>query len=221
MGRTTVRNRFGRPQRSHHGRMRLLFVCTGNLCRSPLAEQLLRSWVERELGGARDALIESAGTAAASGSMDRHAAQALRELGVEPDGAVARQLQIGGTADVDLVLTMTRKQRREVLLRDPRALRRVFTLIETSALLPLIDPTGLDLLPLTERTRELAARLDAARARRAGGPDDDIPDPIGQSLEVHRAVAAQIADALRPLGDVLFAPAVRPLFPRRLASVPT
>uniref|UniRef100_UPI00110CA76D arsenate reductase/protein-tyrosine-phosphatase family protein n=1 Tax=Modestobacter altitudinis TaxID=2213158 RepID=UPI00110CA76D len=193
--------------------MRLLFVCTGNLCRSPLAERLFRSWVERELGSARGVRVESAGTAAAVGPMDERAAQALRELGGEPDGAVARQLQAGETADIDLVLTMTREQRREVLRRDPRAMRRVFTLAEAATLLPLIDRTGLDLLPLTERTQELAARLDAARARRAGGPADDIRDPIGQSLELHREVAGQIAVELRPLADVLLAPASRPLLP--------
>jgi protein-tyrosine phosphatase len=214
-----VRNRFGRYGRSHHEQMRVLIVCTGNLCRSPLAERLLRSWVERELGCAPGSRIDSAGTAAASGAMDRYAAQALRELGGEPDGFQARQLQTGETSDVDLVLTMTRKQRREVLRRDPRAMRRVFTLAEAAALLPLIDRTGLDLLPLTERTQELAARLDAARARRAGGPDDDIRDPIGQSLEVHREVAARNETALRPLADVLLAPASRPLLPRRPAPV--
>ena len=195
--------------------MRLLFVCTGNLCRSPLAERLFRSWVERELDPLDGVRIESAGTAAADGPMDRYAAQALRELGGEPDGAVARQLQTGKTADVDLVLTMTREQRREVLRRDPRAMRRVFTLAEAATLLPLIDRTGLDLLPPTERTQELAARMDAARARRAGGPDDDIRDPIGQSLEVHREVAAHIEAALRPLADVLLAPSTSPLLPRR------
>ena len=198
-----------------------MFVCTGNLCRSPLAERLFRSWVERDLGDeSRWVRVDSAGTAAAAGPMDLRSAQALRELGGSPDGAMARQLRSGETADVDLVLTMTREQRREVLRHDPRGMRRVFTLAEAAGLLPLIDRTGFDLVPLDERARELAARLDQARARRRGGPDDDIADPIGQPLEVHREVAAHIAGCLRPLTDVLLAGPSRATLPSRLAIGP-
>jgi len=61
--------------------MRLLFVSTGNVCRSPIAERLLRSWAERELGDeARSIQMESAGTEEASGPMEDRSA---------PDGAVA------------------------------------------------------------------------------------------------------------------------------------
>ena len=192
--------------------MRVLFVCTGNLCRSPLAERLLRSWAEQSLGAEVEGThIDSAGTAAAHGPMDERSAQALRELGGEPDGARARQLEPGETAGVDLVLTMTRRQRRSVLGHDPRGMRRVFTLAEASGLLPLVDRTGLDRLPLDERAQQLAARLDATRAVRWGGPDDDIRDPIGQSLQVHREVGARIAEALQPLADVLLAPVSEPV----------
>jgi protein-tyrosine phosphatase len=128
-------------------------------------------------------------------------------------------LLVSETADVDLVLTMTREHRRSVLQRDPRALRRVFTLAEAAALLPLADRTGLDLLPWDQRAGELAVRLDAARARRAGGSEDDIRDPIGQPLEVHREVAVTIAGEMRPLADVLLAPLSAPALPRRPSPV--
>src|SRR4051795_8785012 len=136
--------------------MRLLFVCTGNLCRSPLAERLLRSWADRELGATAAMLqIDSAGTAAATGPMEARSAQALRELGGDPSGAQARQLRDGETADVDLVLTITRRQRREVLRRDPRAMRRTVTLAEAAGLLPLTDRSSLGPIPLDGRMREL------------------------------------------------------------------
>ena len=206
--------------RPHHGRMDLLFVCTGNLCRSPLAERLLRSWAERDLGAAADRLrIAIAGTAAVAGPMDERSAQALRELGGDPAGASGRPVTPELSAGADLVLTMTREQRRAVLQVDPRGLRRVFTLAEASGLLGLADRTGLALLPPDERARELAARLNGARAYRPGGPDDDIRDPIGQPLEAHREVAARIAEELRPLADVLLAPARGPRLPRRPTPV--
>jgi protein-tyrosine phosphatase len=201
--------------------MRVLFVCTGNICRSPLAERLLRAWAAQELAAAA-ALVraDSAGTAATDGQpMDEYSAQALRELGGDPDGARARRLVPGATADADLVLTMTRRQRRSILHTDPRSLRRVFTLPEAAGLLALADPTGIDLVPLADRAAELAVRLDAARSHRPGGSEDDVRDPIGRSLEVHREVAARIAGTLRPLADVLFAPARAPRIPRRPTPV--
>jgi protein-tyrosine phosphatase len=201
--------------------MHVLFVCTGNICRSPLAERLLRTWAAAELGAAAaDVHLDSAGTAATGGRpMDEHSAWALRELGGDPDGARARRFSAGGTADADLVLTMTRRQRRSVLQTDPRSMRRVLTFTEAAGLLALVDRTGLDLVPGAQRARELAARLDAARPYRPGGPGDDVRDPIGCPLEVHREVAARIADELRPLADVMLATlSTRPL-PRRPSCV--
>jgi protein-tyrosine phosphatase len=193
--------------------MRVLFVCTGNICRSPLAERLLRSWAGDALGaGAAELTVGSAGTAAIDGTpMDPHSAQALTELGGNPEGFRARRLAPGESLDADLVLTMTRAQRQLVLHADPRSLRRVFTLAEAAGLLPLADRDGLPPLPVPQRARELAVRLDAARAYRRGTDEDDVRDPIGRPLEVHRQVAARIAGALRPLADVLVSPAGTPL----------
>jgi protein-tyrosine phosphatase len=68
----------------------------------------------------------------------------------------------------------------------------------------LVDLRGLERLPMTERARELAARLDAQRAFRVATPADDIADPIGQRAAVHEHVGQAIAEALRPLAAVLF-----------------
>ena len=114
-----------------------------------------------------------------AGPMDERSATALRELGGEPDGACARQLRRGEATDADLVLTMTREHREAVLQYDPRALRRVFTLAEASELLSGIDRSGLTLLPADQRARELAARLDAARAHRTGAPPTTSPTRSG------------------------------------------
>jgi hypothetical protein len=67
-----------------------------------------------------------------------------------------------------------------------------------------IDLRGLEQLPITERARQLAGRLDAQRAHRISSPADDIADPIGQRVTVHEHVGATIAEALRPLAAVLF-----------------
>ncbi|MGY1740228.1 MULTISPECIES: arsenate reductase/protein-tyrosine-phosphatase family protein [unclassified Blastococcus] len=208
--------------------MRILFVCTGNICRSPLAERLASLWAEQALGAAAAGIhIRSAGTEGLEGhAMDSRSANALVALGGDPSGFVARKLHPVMAEEADLVLTMTRRQRRSVLSQAPRAMRHTFTLPEAADLLRSADVDGIDLLPLRRRAGELAARLNDKRAWRKGVDADDVFDPIGQSKDVHKQVAARIARKLQPLTDVLFAedraggtwapppvPARRPAFP--------
>jgi protein-tyrosine phosphatase len=186
--------------------VRLLFVCTGNLCRSPVAERLTQAWLGKILDGQAAAVqVSSAGLDARDGEpMDPRSADALVRLGGDPSGFAARRFTAAMAEDADLVLTMTRQQRRSVLAATPRGLRRTFTLLEAADLIDRADLSGLERdHALRERARVLAGRLDAARAFRAASPADDIPDPIGRPERVHRTVAGIIADALKPLVTTL------------------
>src|SRR4051812_48003489 len=151
--------------------VRILFVCTGNLCRSPVAERLAGGWARGLLrGGPELATVEigSAGIdAPPDRAMDARSAKALIDLGGDPAGFRSRLFERSMAEEADLVLTMSRRQRREVLEKDPRGLRRTFTLLEAADLLDHADLRGLRLMPLPERTRELGVRLDAARRNRA------------------------------------------------------
>lgn len=187
--------------------MRLLFVCTGNICRSPLAERLAVAWADQKLGAAAaNVRIASAGTEALDGrSMDKRSAAALESLGGDPAGFRARTIVRDMAIHADLVLTMTRKQRRTVLADAPRALRHTFTLPEAADLLRTADLRGITDLPVHQRAGELAVRLNTARAYRMSLEADDVNDPIGHSSSVHKEVGTRIARKLRPLADVLFA----------------
>lgn len=191
--------------------MRILFVCTGNMCRSPLAERLTSSWAEQRLGAGAAAIhIRSAGTDARDGQpMDGRSAKALEELGGSPDGFRSALLRRGVAEDSDLVLTMSRRHRHNLLKHDPLALRRTFTLPEAVDLAEMADLQDVPLMPLGERAREMAFRLNAARSHRRASPSDDVPDPIGRPLDEHRRVADQIAGCLEPLMDALLAPDVQ------------
>ena len=193
--------------------MRILFVCTGNLCRSAVAERLATSWVRDSIRDSPEyAAVEitSAGLEAPTGRpMERRSAEALVQLGGDPQDFHSRTFERRLAEDADLVFTMSRRQRRDVLERNPKGLRRTFTLLEAADLLGHADLTGLNLLPITQRARELGLRLDAARRLRPTQQSDDVLDPIGRSAAVHREVAETIAVALRPLADVLFS-SVRP-----------
>jgi protein-tyrosine-phosphatase len=145
--------------------------------------------------------LVSAGTRAVVGSeMHPDSALALRGYGVEPGDFRARQLVDTYATEADLVLTMTRGHRRDVLALNPRGLARTFTLREAAALLALVgddvEPAGED---LGTRARNLVKALAEARSRRATDDSDDVPDPIGRPLDAHEEAGKLIAEALLPI----------------------
>lgn len=83
---------------------RLLFVCTANLCRSPIAEAVFNVLAEE---GGLSSRAESAGVAAQGGRpMTPEAIRALEEIGVRAEAHLARRLSRTTLDGVDLVLTM-------------------------------------------------------------------------------------------------------------------
>ncbi|WP_034508843.1 low molecular weight phosphatase family protein [Blastococcus sp. URHD0036] len=187
---------------SHEPVFTVLVVCTGNICRSALAERLGRAYLDETLGsGAWQVRLTSAGVGAVVGSaMHPDSSLVLQGYGGDPSGFVARQIVEDMAIDADLTLTMTRAHRRRVLELAPRALSRTFTLREATALVGLVGD-GADLPGdlLADRARALVREMSVARSRRAVAHGDDIADPIGQPVEVHEAVGAAIAEALIPL----------------------
>lgn len=92
---------------------RILTVCTGNICRSPMAEVVLREHFA-QLGA--NVVIDSAGVSAEEhgNPMDGRAARALRRRGYTPGDHVARRVEAGWLPDRDLVLVMTADHERAV-----------------------------------------------------------------------------------------------------------
>jgi protein-tyrosine phosphatase len=189
--------------RSAQNRFTVLLVCTGNICRSALAERLGRAFLD-EMRAERAGQIElaSAGTrAVVDSAMHPDSALVLGGLGADAGDFRARQLVESMPAQADLVLTMTRPHRRDVLHVAPRALARTYTLREAADLLQRVAPDAppLNGTDLATRARSLVAEMAALRSQRHSGADDDIRDPIGQPVEVHEEVGMAIAEALLPV----------------------
>jgi protein-tyrosine phosphatase len=172
--------------------LRVLVVCTGNVCRSPASELLLRAGLE----AAADVEVTSAGLSALAGApvaapMDR----LLAEHGADPAHFVARQLESDDVRGADLVLTMTAAQRRAVVTRVPAAVRRTFTLLEFA---DVAEVAEVDRLPggPAERLAAVIQAAPRARALRGGAPEDDIEDPYGRPEEVFTRVFTAIDAAV-------------------------
>ncbi|TFV75018.1 hypothetical protein E4P39_11200 [Blastococcus sp. CT_GayMR19] len=177
----------------------VLFVCTGNICRSPIAERVTRSYLDAALGPDADCVrLGSAGTQAVVGSgVHARSAAVLTSLGGDSGGFAARQLTDDMAVAADLTLGLTRNHRRAVLKRSPRGLSRTFTVLEAADLASLI-PMDAELPGATfaERCRSLVREMAAARSRRASDVRDDIPDPFGESEAFHEEVGDAIADGI-------------------------
>lgn len=162
--------------------VRVLCVCTGNVCRSPAAERLL----QRVLGDT--GRVRSAGTRALVGQpVSTPMAHLLTDDGVQSGGFAARWLTEPMVLHADLVLALTREHRGDVVELSPAAVRRTFTLLEFARLLETSDLSGLPQGPEGHRWAAAVA-VAAARRRAIGDPGaDDVIDPFRQPLEVYRA----------------------------------
>lgn len=106
----------------------ILFVCSGNTCRSPMAEALLRRELER-IGAKHE--VASAGLAASPGEKaSAHACALLREEGIDLAGHAAAPVEADLVARADLILVMTAAHRDRLLDLYPAAQGKTFPVKE-------------------------------------------------------------------------------------------
>ncbi len=125
----------------------VLFVCTGNTCRSPMAELLMRGRLASRLKcnleelEQRGVLVASAGVAAApGGGPTAEAVEAMRDEGLDLSQHESQPLTEQLVRHADRILTMTASQRQMVVDRWPDAAGRTFVLMPNGS--DIVDPIG-------------------------------------------------------------------------------
>lgn len=183
----------------------VLFVCTGNVCRSPLAELLLRDRLAD-----LPVHIASAGTRTRDGlPMTRKAARSAMALGADPAAAArhaSTRLNAELLQDHDLILTMTRAHRRAVVELSPSRTSSTFLLGEFARLVTAIGrPAALDGADGSDYLRALLRTAISMRGTSTAdpAPDDDIRDPYRGSAETYALVSGQIAPTVDVVADAI------------------
>jgi protein-tyrosine phosphatase len=182
----------------------ILTVCTGNICRSALAEQLLRT-----------RLADLPGTVASAGTYGLDAAEmpsdALRlaaKYGVAAEMSAAHRSRLIAETHLgtpDLILAMAREHRRRVVELAPSRLRSAFTVREFARL--AADASDAELSDAAaaagdDPSARLRAAVAAVASHRGMAPrpedpaDDDVVDPFRRSWQTYERSGEQLVPAI-------------------------
>jgi protein-tyrosine phosphatase len=165
----------------------LLFVCTANIVRSPIAAALLETRLRET---APEVVVESAGLRETDATLDDGALAVLDRYGVDLRRHNSRAIDSAMVGAATLILGLEREHVREAVLLDPSVWPRTFTLKEV---VRRGEATGAR--AHNESIEDWIARAHAGRTPHdllGADPSDDVADPYGGAPGDYEDAAAEI-----------------------------
>ena len=123
----------------------ILFICTGNICRSPMAEGLFKNLVDQNKA---DLIVKSAGVGAQNGQPpSENAIRAMQDLDIDISPERSVMMTAALASEADMIIGMTHGHIEMVNLMFPHTAEKTFLLREFHDSLPLhereiSDPIG-------------------------------------------------------------------------------
>ena len=162
-------------------------VCTGNICRSPMAAGLLSRKLA-EVGA--DATVVSAGLLVDGRPASDHGVTAMRRRGIDIVDHRSQRVSRELVERADLIVAMERRHVREVAVLDSAAFARTFTLPELARRAQVGGPRSAD-----ESVEEWLDWIGAGRRPTdllSESAEDEIADPIGRSAREYEKTAVEL-----------------------------
>lgn len=169
-------------------RIEILMVCTGNICRSPMAEFLLR---DRAARLRLPVQVSSAGLVCDHEPAQPHAVDTLERVGLDLTAHRSRIIDYPILAASDLIIGMESRHVREVCVVEPEAFSRTFTLPDLVTRAEAVGPRRRDSF------EDWLAEVGDGRKRIDMLQRDhslEVSDPMGGSRRAFRRCAEQLTD---------------------------
>lgn len=178
--------------------MKVLFVCTGNICRSPMGELMFPLFFHDD-----SITTDSAGVQGLiDNPIDPSSARLMQADGIDPSAFRSKRLTPQLAMDSDLILCFTEHQRKKIVELAPRIRSRTFLLTDFADLCAYCAKNGLiEGDTLEDRLDSVLA--SASLVRPMLSPAHDIDDPYRKEFEAFETAHQQIGESFATIAAAL------------------
>lgn len=178
--------------------MKVLFVCTGNICRSPMGELLFPHFFH-----AQGIETNSAGTHGLIDSpIDPSSAKLMAQDGIDTSAFCSKRLTPQLVMDSDLILCFTKHQQKEIVQLSPRGRRKTFTVQEFAQLCTYCSANNL-ISGNTPENRLESILTNSTLARPMLVQVEDIADPYRKDFNAFQTAHDEMGEAFAQIAAAL------------------
>lgn len=174
--------------------MHIMFVCTGNICRSPMGELLMTHYLN-----GTTVQVSSAGTRGLPmHPIDPSSGRLMQSVGIESSGFRSRRLTRQMADEADLILCFEKQQRKEIVTLAPAAVRYTFLLDDFANMCDYCARNNM-IAGLTIQERLQSVIKNSSMIRPMIPQPKDIADPHGREFGMFCVAAEQTNGAIRKI----------------------